>query len=104
MENNFKFKFKLGDIVIVDCRHMPKCRIIERFYEYNDRLYFGGGVGVPIENRCYKVEPVEGYDPQELMLPGKIAEDRLFGTEKEAANQRLRKLANVRKGVRVWKR
>lgn len=84
MEN--KFKFKLGDIVIVNLRNMPKCRIIERVYEYNDRIYSGG---IPIENRCYKVEPLEGYDPEELMLPPKIAEDRLFGTEKEAANQVL---------------
>lgn len=84
MEN--KFKFRLGNIVYVDWRHMPKCRIIERFYDYNDRLYSGG---IQIENRCYKVEPLEGYDPQELMLPAKIAEDRLFGTEKEAANKML---------------
>ena len=84
MEN--KFKFKLGDIVIVNWRKMPKCRIIERFYEYNDKIYSGG---FPIENRCYKLEPLEGYDPEELMLPPKIAEDRLFGTEKEAANQVL---------------
>lgn len=83
MEN--KFKFKLGDIVFVDWRQMPKCRIIERFYDYNDRLYGG----VPIENRCYKVEPLEGYDPQELMLPPKIAEDRLFRTEIDAANRVL---------------
>lgn len=81
-----KFKFKLGDIVIVDCMHMPKCRIIERFYEYNDRINSGG---IPIETRCYKVEPLVGYDPQELMLPHKIAEDRLFCTEKEAANRLL---------------
>ena len=87
METNFKFK--LGDIVIVDWRQMPKCRIIERFYEYNDRLYSGG---IPNENHCYKVEPLEGYDPQELMLPPKIAEDRLFGTEKDAANQVLKNL------------
>lgn len=85
MGNNFKFK--LGDIVMVDWRQMPKCRIIERFYEYNDRLYSGG---IPSEKRCYKVEPLEGYDPQELMLPQKIAEERLFGTEKEAANQVLK--------------
>ena len=90
MSMETKFKFKLGDIVIVDWRQMPRCRIIERFYEYNDRLYVGGGV--PIENRCYKVEPLEGYDPQELMLPPKIAEDRLFGTEKEAANRVLKNL------------
>ena len=87
MEN--KFKFKLGDIVIVDWRNMPKCRIIERFYEYNDGIYSGG---IPIENHWYKVEPFEGYDPQELMLPQKIAEDRLFGTEKEAANRVLKDL------------
>lgn len=86
MEN--KFKFKLGDIVFVDWRQMPKCRIIERFYDYNDRLHLGGGV--PIEKRCYKVEPLESYDPQELMLPPKIAEDRLFGTEIEAANRVLK--------------
>lgn len=81
------FKFKLGDIVFVNWRNMPKCRIIERFYEYNDRIYPGG---IPIENRCYKVEPLEGYDPEKLMLPPKIEEDRLFGTEIEAANQVLR--------------
>lgn len=81
-----KFKFKLGDIVFVDWRHMPKCRIIERFYDYNDRIYSGG---IPIENRCYKVEPLEGYDPQELMLPPKFAESKLFGTEEEAANRVL---------------
>lgn len=81
-----KFKFKLGDIVFVNWRQMPKCRIIERFYEYKDGIYSGG---IPIENHCYKVEPLEGYDPQELMLPPKIAEERLFGTEIDAANRVL---------------
>ena len=80
------FKFNLGDIVYIKWQGSPRGKIVERRYEYID----GKQYPFPIENISYKVELLEDYDPQKIMLPNILAEDRLFATEIEAANELLR--------------
>lgn len=80
------FKFKLGDIVYIKWQGSPRGKIVERKFEYIDRIH----EWPPMENACYKVELLEDYDPQKIMLPNLLSEDWLFSTEKEAANEVLR--------------
>ena len=80
------FKFKSTDLVYVNWFGFKKCKIKERCYEYKD----GQNYGCPVENHSYKLEVI-GEDTENIIgFPEYIAEDRLFQSEKEAANEFLR--------------
>lgn len=83
------FKFNLGDIVYIKCQGTPRGKIVARLFEYEESITIPNQI-YKLKNRSYKVKLLEEYDPQRIMLPELLAEDRIFATEKEAANEVLR--------------
>lgn len=79
-----KPKFNIGDTVfLLYCTHFEKCKIVACNIEsINDRIYYS-----------YRLEFImeDEKDQGKYHIPGYIDEKRLFRTEKQLANNVLKK-------------